>query len=96
MSVTLLGERGIVKIGGQYLNKIEHWAVEGAPLPDGLDLIRPNIYEHYQGSSSNHDKVLREVVLAVNRQDCSVVSGEEGHRTVSAIELVYAKCRRDC
>ncbi len=94
-SITLLGERGIVKIGGQYLNRIEHWDVEGAPLSDGIEWVdRPNSYGKYQGSSSNHDKVIREVVRAVNRELCSVVSGEEGRRTVKAIEMIYDKCTR--
>lgn len=94
-SITLLGERGIVKIGGQYLNKIEHWEVEGAPLPQGIEWVdRPNAYGKYQGSSSNHDKVIRDVIRAVNRESCPVVSGEEGRRTVRAIELIYDKCRR--
>lgn len=93
-SITLLGERGIVKIGGQYLNRIEHWDVEGAPLPDGVEWVdRPNAYGKYQGSSSNHDKVIHDVLRAVNREECGVVSGEEGKRTVRAIEMVYDKCQ---
>lgn len=95
-SVTLLGERGIAKIGGQYLNKIEHWDVEGAPLPEGVEWVdRPNSYGKYQGSSSNHDKVITDVIAAINHEDCSVVSGEEGKKTVQAIELIYAKCTND-
>ena len=94
-SITLLGERGIVKIGGQYLNRIEHWDVQGAPLPDGVEWAdRPNSYGKYQGSSSNHDKVIHDVIRAVNREQCSVVSGEDGRRTVQAIEMIYHKCAR--
>jgi UDP-N-acetyl-2-amino-2-deoxyglucuronate dehydrogenase len=92
-SITLIGERGIVKIGGQYLNRIEHWDVEGFPLPEGIDWVdRPNSYGQYQGSSSNHDKVIRDVIRRVNREDFRVVSGEEGRKTVRAIELIYARC----
>ncbi len=94
-SITLLGERGIVKIGGQYLNRIEHWDVQGAPPPNAVEWVdRPNTYGKYQGSSSNHDKVIRDVVRAVNREQCSVVSGEEGRRTVKTIEMIYDKCTR--
>lgn len=92
-SITLVGERGIVKIGGQYLNRIEHWDVEGFPLREGTEWVdRPNSYGNYQGSSSNHDKVIQDVIRRVNREDVRVVSGEEGIRTVQAIELIYAKC----
>jgi predicted dehydrogenase len=92
-SITLIGERGIVKIGGQYLNRIEHWDVEGFPLREGTEWVdRPNTYGKYQGSSSNHDKVIQDVIRRVNREDVRVVSGEDGIRTVQAIELIYAKC----
>jgi UDP-N-acetyl-2-amino-2-deoxyglucuronate dehydrogenase len=92
-SITLVGEHGIVKIGGQYLNRIEHWDVEGFPLRDDTEWVdRPNAYGQYQGSSSNHDKVIQDVIRRVNREDVRVVSGEDGIRTVQAIELIYAKC----
>jgi predicted dehydrogenase len=93
-SITLVGERGIVKIGGQYLNRIEHWDVEGFPLPEGIEWVdRPNAYGKYQGSSSNHDKVIDDVVRRVNREDVRVVQGEEALKTVRAIELIYERCQ---
>lgn len=92
-SITLIGERGIVKIGGQYLNKIEHWDVEGFPLPEGIEWVdRPNAYGKYQGSSSNHDKVINDIVRRINREDARIVEGEEGLKTVRAIELIYERC----
>ncbi len=92
-SITLIGERGLVKIGGPYLNRIEHWDVEGFPLPDGIEWVdRPNAYGKYQGSSSNHDKVIDDVIRRINREDVRIVAGEEGLRTVRAIELIYDRC----
>jgi predicted dehydrogenase len=92
-SITIIGERGTVKIGGQYLNRVEHWDVEGSPLPEDIEWVdRPNSYGKYQGSSSNHDKVIRDVVRRVNHEDFRVVSGEEGRKTVRAIELIYQRC----
>jgi predicted dehydrogenase len=92
-SLTLVGERGVVRIGGRYLNKIEHWDVEGFPLPAGIEWVdRPNTYGTYQGSSSNHDKVIRDVVRRVKHEDFRIVSGEEARKTVQAIELIYARC----
>jgi predicted dehydrogenase len=92
-SLTLVGERGVVKIGGEYLNKLEYWEVEGFPLVPGIEWVdRPNTYSSYQGSSSNHDKVIRDVVRRINHEDFRIVSGEEARKTVSAIELIYARC----
>jgi UDP-N-acetyl-2-amino-2-deoxyglucuronate dehydrogenase len=92
-SITLVGEHGLIKIGGQYLNRIEHWDVEGFPLREGTEWVdRPNSYGPYQGTSSNHDKVIQDVIRRVNREDVRVVSGEDAIRTVQAIELIYANC----
>jgi len=68
--------------------------VEGFPLPAGIDWVdRPNAYGKYQGSSSNHDKVIDDVIRRVNREDVRVVAGEEGLKTVRAIELIYDRCQ---
>ena len=92
-SLTIVGERGTVRIGGQYLNRIDHWDVEGSPLPDGVEWTdRPNAYGAYQGSSSNHDKVFADVIRRVRLEDVDVVSGEEARRTVLAIENIYRGC----
>jgi predicted dehydrogenase len=92
-SLTIVGERGTVRIGGQYLNRIEHWDVEGSPLADDIAWTdRPNAYGAYQGSSSNHDKVFADVIRRVRREDVRVVGGEEARRTVAAIETIYRGC----
>lgn len=94
-SITLMGERGLVKIGGPYLNRIEHWDVEGFPLPEGIEWVdKPNAYGRYQGSSSNHDKVLRDVIRRIRREEFRVVNGEDGRRTVKAIEMIYQGCHQ--
>lgn len=92
-SITLVGERGLVKIGGQYLNRIDHWNVEGFPLPENVEwLDKPNSYGKYQGSSSNHDKVIADVIRSLRRGDVQLVTGEEGRKTVHAIERIYGSC----
>ncbi|HEY4523530.1 MAG TPA: Gfo/Idh/MocA family oxidoreductase [Candidatus Paceibacterota bacterium] len=89
-SITLIGERGTVKIGGPYLNKIEFWDVKDYPLPEGtLFEDKPNVYAKYQGTSSNHDKVIADVVKVLNGKPNIVVYGEEGAKTSAAIELIY-------
>jgi len=89
-SITILGEKGTIKIGGKYLNKIEHWDVQSYPLPDDIDFEdTPNNYGKYQGTSSNHDKLIHDLVdlFAQNRK--GIVEGTEAIKTVEAIELIY-------
>ena len=89
-SITLVGEKGTIKIGGQYLNRIEHWDVESCPFPDDVEFVdKPNSYGKYQGTSSNHDKVIRDVVSDLTHDQFTAVDGGEGLRTVRAIEVIY-------
>ncbi|MGC6533380.1 MAG: Gfo/Idh/MocA family protein [Flavobacteriales bacterium] len=89
-SVTIIGERGTIKIGGKYLNKIEFWDVEGYPLPEGIEFSdRPNAYGKYQGTSSNHDKVVKALISYFNRESNETVDGSEGMKSIAAIELIY-------
>lgn len=94
-SITIIGEHGTIKIGGQYLNKIEFWDVRSFPLPDDIQFTdKPNAYGHYQGTSSNHDKVIGSVVAELLNERHNVVEGNEGIRTIQAIEKIYASARR--
>ena len=93
-SITIIGENGTIKIGGKYLNKIEYWDVKAFPLQDGLDYTdTPNLYGKYQGTSSNHDKVVAAIVESLDRRNDTVVEGTEGVRSISAIQKIYEAAR---
>jgi UDP-N-acetyl-2-amino-2-deoxyglucuronate dehydrogenase len=90
-SITIIGEYGTIKIGGQYLNKIEYWDVRAHPLPDNVEFVdKPNNYGKYQGTSSNHDKVVRDICALLLKEPKNIVEGEEAMKTVTAIEKIYA------
>ena len=89
-SITIIGEKGTIKIGGQYLNKIEYWDVESYPLSDSIVYDdKPNSYGKYQGTSSNHDKVIHTLIDKLLKKDVEVVEGGEGMRSIAAIEKIY-------
>jgi UDP-N-acetyl-2-amino-2-deoxyglucuronate dehydrogenase len=91
-SITIIGEKGTIKIGGQYLNKIEFWDVLGYPLQEGIEFTdKPNSYGKYQGTSSNHDKVIKTVIETISHTntDNQAVEGFEGMRCIDAIEKMY-------
>jgi len=93
-SITLIGERGTVRIGGEYLNRIEYWSVSGhLPPAEIFSDPPPNRYEYYEGTSSNHDKVIRDVVRDLVDGRHRLVDGKEAAATVRAIERIYAGCR---
>lgn len=89
-SITVIGEHGTVKIGGPYLNKVEYWDVRAFPLPENIAYIDlPNDYGKYQGSSSNHHRVFEEVVKDLSGERSDIVEGQEGEKSIAAIETIY-------
>jgi len=94
-SITLIGEHGTIKIGGQYLNKIEYWDVLGYPLQEGVEFTdKPNSYGKYQGTSSNHDKVVKAILAKIDHKEAEVVEGFEGMKCIDAIEKIYKAVRK--
>jgi len=89
-SITIIGEKGTIKIGGKYLNEIEFWDVQSYPLPENISFNDlPNNYGKYQGSSSNHDKAVQNIIGHLLNERHMVVEGDEGMKTIDAIEVIY-------
>jgi hypothetical protein len=88
-SITLFGEKGTIKIGGQYLNTIEYQSIEGEQI-DVNELGNPaNDYGFYQGSMSNHDKVYENLLKAIDDSDSQFASAHDGMKTVEIIEMIF-------
>jgi predicted dehydrogenase len=89
-SIAVLGTKGIVKIGGKYLDEIAHWNVEGVPLPELPPSPPPNIYKGgYQGSMSNHDKVLMNVIAVLTKGESNAVTSSQGRLTVEVMQAAH-------
>ncbi|BAO55401.1 Gfo/Idh/MocA family protein [Nonlabens marinus] len=89
-SITIIGELGTIKIGGRYLNKIDHWDVQAYPLPENEEFNdQPNTYSHYKGTSSNHDKLINDLIGQIIEGRRGVVEGPEGLKSIEAIEKIY-------
>lgn len=94
-SLSVLGTKGSAKIGGEYLNKIEYWNVEGYPMPEKhVEGAPPNEYGNYRGSSSKHDFVFREVIKKIiGDENANFIDGIEGRKTVEIIEAVHLSAK---
>lgn len=89
-SITIIGEKGTIKIGGKYLNEINFWDVKSYPLPKNIEMDdQPNNYGAYQGSSSNHDKLFSDLITKIVAGREGMVEGPEGMKTIEAIEMIY-------
>ncbi|WP_458925612.1 Gfo/Idh/MocA family protein [Flavitalea antarctica] len=89
-SLTVFGEKGTVKVGGQYLNKLEYQSIENGRLEIPDPGKSANNYGDYQGSMSNHDKVFENIIEVLCRKGDIMTSAGEGMKTVEIINRIYA------
>jgi UDP-N-acetyl-2-amino-2-deoxyglucuronate dehydrogenase len=92
-SLTIFGEYGTVKIGGQYLNELEYQNIKDFRITDLPAGNPPNNYGQYVGSMSNHDKVFENVVDVLLNKGTIGTNGFEGLKTVEIIEKIYSAAR---
>jgi len=93
-SITIFGDRGVVKIGGQYLNELEYQNIEGFEIKGLKQSAGANNYGTYQGSMSNHDKVYENLVEVFDDGGVAATVGYEGLKTVEIVEKIYAASRK--
>ena len=88
-SITIFAEHATIKIGGKYLNLIEYQSTNGfdiGPLPAGASA---NAYGDYEGSMSNHDKVIDNVIQSLYGKSEIMTNAYDGLKTVEIIENIY-------
>lgn len=89
-SLTIFGEKGTVKIGGQYLNELEYQQIDNYQIPVLPKGNAANQYGNYEGSMSNHAEVYEQVIKAINQQNNLLITNSfEGLKTVEIIERIY-------
>ncbi|MFW5757857.1 MAG: Gfo/Idh/MocA family protein [Bacteroidota bacterium] len=93
-SITLFGEKGTVKIGGQYLNKLEYQNIADYRIENLPESSKPNDYGSYQGSMSNHDQVYENLVSVLTKEGVIATNGFEGLKTVEIIDKIYSAAGR--
>jgi UDP-N-acetyl-2-amino-2-deoxyglucuronate dehydrogenase len=93
-SLTLFGERGTVKIGGQYLNTIDYQEIENYKISDLATGNLANSYGAYHGSMSNHDKVFANIVSVLRDNGAMTTTPFEAMKTVEIISRIYQAADR--
>ncbi|MGN7864975.1 Gfo/Idh/MocA family protein [Chryseobacterium sp. 22458] len=78
-SMTIIAEKGSVKIGGQYMDKVEICNIKDYSLPE---LPSPD--------SANHHFVIENVVDVLNNRNTITTNALEGLKIVDIIERIYA------
>lgn len=93
-SLTIFGQKGTVKIGGQYLNELEYQNIDGYKIENLPEGNKPNNYGNYVGSMSNHDKVYDNLIEVLQKNATITTNSFEGLKTVEIIEKIYQSAKR--
>ncbi|GHS97370.1 oxidoreductase [Bacteroidia bacterium] len=90
-SVTIIGEKGTIKIGGQYMNEVEYCHVKDYEMPELAPTNPGNDYGAYKGSAQNHHYVIDNVVNVLKNKEGEEITtnAQEGYKVVDIIERIY-------
>ena len=88
-SIKIIGSKGTVKIGGQYMNKVDYCHVQDYELPAMEESNPANDYGSYKGSANNHPLVFENVVDVLQSGGEMTTNMEEGMKVVEIIERMY-------
>ena len=88
VSLSLIAEKGSIRIGGEYMNQLEYELLEDMKLdiPGGG---QANDYGFYAGSMSNHNHVYENLVIALKDEAHPFAQAIDGLKTVETIESIY-------
>ncbi|MBL6668426.1 MAG: Gfo/Idh/MocA family oxidoreductase [Crocinitomicaceae bacterium] len=88
-SMTIIGENGSVKIGGQYMNDVEICNIKDYVMPVLAASNPANDYGPYKGSAANHNYVISNVIDGVKGRKSPTTNALEGMKVVEIIERIY-------
>lgn len=92
-SLIIFGEKGTIKIGGKYLNKIEYQNIKGETLYSPTTENKCNDYGSYQGSSSKHDEVYKNIISVLEKGDKVMATSLDGMKAVKTVEKILEACK---
>jgi UDP-N-acetyl-2-amino-2-deoxyglucuronate dehydrogenase len=90
-SMTIIAENGSVKIGGQYMDKVEYCHVKDYEMPVLQPTNPGNDYGAYKGSAQNHNFVIENVVDVLLNRSSINTNALEGLKVVEIISKIYSK-----
>jgi len=86
-SISILGEKGAVEVGGFFMNQLKTWQFQEAAPEDETILEthgrNPDLF------AWNHTEYLKDVVQAINNGTKGLVEGLEGRRSLELITAIY-------
>lgn len=88
-SLTIIGSKGSIKIGGQYMNEVEYCNIENYKMPKLAPSNPANDYGTYKGSAANHHYIIANVIDTLKGRTSATTNALEGLKVVDIIERIY-------
>ena len=88
-SITIIAEKGSVKVGGQYMERIEYCNIENYEIPELMQSNNANDYGKFKGSANNHHFVIENVIETLKGNTKKDATPEQSLGVISFIEEVY-------
>ena len=88
--MTIIAENGSVKIGGQYMDKVEYCHIKDYTMPELAPTNPGNDYGAYKGSAQNHNYVIENVVDVLKNRGPITTNALEGLKVVDIIDRIYS------
>jgi len=89
-SLTIIGEKGTVKVAGQYMNEVVTCDIENYTMPELPPSNPPNDYGLYKGSAQNHHFVIQNVIDKIHSNHPINTNALDGMKVVDIIERAYS------
>jgi predicted dehydrogenase len=90
-TLTIIAEKGTIKVGGQYMEKVEYCHIQNYEMPILPPSNPPNDYGAYKGSAANHHYIIENVVEVLNEKSSITTNALEGLKVVDIIERIYSQ-----
>jgi UDP-N-acetyl-2-amino-2-deoxyglucuronate dehydrogenase len=90
-SITILGEKGTVRIGGVAVNEIQHWEFD-EPLPDDESIKQAN-YETTSVYGFGHPLYYDSVLRTLRGETPPETDGREGLKSLEVLIALYLSAR---
>jgi len=86
-SISILGEKGSIVIGGFFMNELNIWEFEDHQPDD--DIIFKKFGKNPEGWGSNVGEYLKDVMKSIKTNQAGLVDGLEGRKSLELISAIY-------
>ena len=90
-SITILGEKGSVKVGGMAVNEIQHWEFSDSQPEDGL--VKQSNYEATSVYGFGHPLYYDNVIKVLRGETEPETDGREGLKSLEILIAIYLSSR---